>query len=121
MTEKTEATAAAPAAEKAPSPYPNLSSNFLAPRATFKGRLKSVMKAFKDSGNDVNNAMVADFRKAMADGVVALPTEPVSHPQAKQLASIGLKLPDELLPKTPAPAEAAAEDAAPAADVTSAV
>lgn len=113
---KKEGEAAAPAAEKK---YPNLSSNFLAPRATFKGRLKAVMKAYKDAGNNAQAPMVQDFRQALSDQAIPAPTERVSHQQAKQLALIGIELPPELLPNTPEP-KAAAEGGA-AADVTAAV
>lgn len=117
MAKKTEAAAdAAPAKEVK---YPGLSAGFLAPKATFKGRLKSVHDAFVA---DPNSQKVASFRQALQDGAIPGPTERVTHNQVKMLNDLGLELPEELLPVKKA--DAKADEAAPAAaaeDLSSAV
>lgn len=108
--------------KKAETKYPGLSANFLGPKATFKGQLKSIHKRFEEAGGKDGGGAKAEavnsFRQALVDQAIKLPTERVSHQQAKQLADLGIQLPEALLPakkeakaKADAPAEAgAAED-----------
>lgn len=106
-----------PAKVKAERPYPALSANFMSPRATFPGRLKTVMRAFRDSGNDINHPVVDQFRNALAAGDIPPPVERVSRQAAAQLAAIAIKLDDTLLPE-PKPAKEESDDGA---EVTAAV
>jgi hypothetical protein len=114
---KAEAAAEKPAKVKAERPYPALSANFMSPRATFPGRLKTVMRAFRDSGNDMNHPVVDQFRNALAAGDIPPPLERVSRQAAAQLASIAIKLDDSLLPEP----KAAKEEEGDGAEVTAAV
>ena len=106
-----------PAKVKAERPYPALSANFMSPRATFGGRLKTVMRAFRDSGNDINHPVVEQFRQALQNNDIPPPDERVSRQAAAQLASIAIQLDASLLPEP----KAAKDEGDDGTDVTAAV